>query len=89
MPSGLKRFQRAESLHFITFSCFHRLPLLEAPGGRWPGHQFPLPVSSEHNPGCAPFIAYFAMSGRELFAYGCFSNLLLRSGGEGEMWATR
>lgn len=34
MPSGLKRFQRAESLHFITFSCFHRLPLLEVPGAR-------------------------------------------------------
>jgi putative transposase len=34
MPSGLKRFQRAESLHFITFSCFHRLALLEAPGAR-------------------------------------------------------
>jgi putative transposase len=32
MPSGLKRFQRAEALHFITFSCFHRLPFLEAPG---------------------------------------------------------
>jgi putative transposase len=29
MPSGLKRFQRAESLHFITFSCFHRYPFLE------------------------------------------------------------
>ena len=34
MPSGLKRFQRAESLHFVTFSCFHRLPLLEAAGAR-------------------------------------------------------
>ena len=34
MPSGLKRFQKAESLHFIPFSCFHRLPLLEAPGAR-------------------------------------------------------
>jgi putative transposase len=31
MPSGLKRFQNAESLHFITFSCFHRLPPLETP----------------------------------------------------------
>jgi hypothetical protein len=31
MPYGLKRFQRAETLHFITFSCFHRLPFLEAP----------------------------------------------------------
>ncbi len=34
MPSGLKRFQQAEALHFITFSCFHRLPLLEAPAAR-------------------------------------------------------
>lgn len=34
MPSGLKRFQKAESLHFVTFSCFHRLPLLETPGAR-------------------------------------------------------
>jgi putative transposase len=32
MPSGLKRFQKAASLHFITFSCFHRLPLLDTPG---------------------------------------------------------
>ena len=32
MPYGLKRFQKAEALHFITFSCFHRLPLLDAPG---------------------------------------------------------
>ena len=31
MPSGLKRFQKAESLNFITFSCYHRLPLLETP----------------------------------------------------------
>ncbi len=31
MPYGLRRFQRAEALHFITFSCFRRLPLLEAP----------------------------------------------------------
>ena len=32
MPSGLKRFQEAEALHFITFRCFHGLPLLEKPG---------------------------------------------------------
>jgi putative transposase len=31
MPYGLKRFQKAEALHFVTFSCFHRLPFLEAP----------------------------------------------------------
>jgi putative transposase len=28
MPYGLKRFQKAEALHFITFSCFQRLPFL-------------------------------------------------------------
>jgi len=31
MPYGLKRFQKAEALHFVTFSCFHRLPFLDAP----------------------------------------------------------
>ena len=31
MPSGLKRFQKAEALHFITFGCYRRLPLLAAP----------------------------------------------------------
>jgi len=30
MPRGLKRYQKAESLHFITFSCFHRFPFLQA-----------------------------------------------------------
>ena len=34
MPSGLKRFQNSESLHFVTFSCFHRLALLDAPGAK-------------------------------------------------------
>lgn len=34
MPYGLKRFQRAEALHFITFSCFHRLPYLHAPSAK-------------------------------------------------------
>jgi len=29
MPSGPRRFQKAETLHFITISCFHRLPLPE------------------------------------------------------------
>ena len=34
MPNDLKRFQRAEALPFIPFSCFHRLAFLEAPGPR-------------------------------------------------------
>jgi putative transposase len=28
MPYDLRRYQQAESLHFITFSCYHRLPHL-------------------------------------------------------------
>ena len=31
MPYGLKWFQKAEALHCIAFSCFHRLPFREAP----------------------------------------------------------
>lgn len=31
MPWGLKRFQEARCLHFITFSCHHREPLLGTP----------------------------------------------------------
>ncbi len=29
MPSGLKRFYGQGHLHFITFSCYHRLPFLD------------------------------------------------------------
>ncbi len=28
MPWGLKRFQQSQQSHFVTFSCYHRLPLL-------------------------------------------------------------
>lgn len=28
MTRGLKRYHQAEDIHFITFSCFHRLPYL-------------------------------------------------------------
>ena len=31
MPSRLKRFQQANDFHFLTFSCFRRLPLFSAP----------------------------------------------------------
>src|SRR5579864_4647088 len=34
MPWGLKRFQEARCLHFITFSCHHREPLLGTPSAR-------------------------------------------------------
>ena len=28
MPWGLKRYQQTGQLHFITFTCYHRAPLL-------------------------------------------------------------
>ena len=34
MPRGLKRFQQARCLHFITFSCYRRAPLLASPEAR-------------------------------------------------------
>jgi putative transposase len=34
MPAGLHRTYGAHHLHFITNSCHHRLPLLDAPGAR-------------------------------------------------------
>lgn len=30
MPTGLKRYQQAGDLHFVTFSCYHRLAYLGA-----------------------------------------------------------
>jgi putative transposase len=30
MPWGLKRFQKTGDLHFVTFSCYRREPLLDA-----------------------------------------------------------
>ena len=32
MPWSLKRYQNSGSLHFITFSCYRRQPLLHTPG---------------------------------------------------------
>jgi putative transposase len=34
MPSGLKRYYGKGDLHFVTFSCFHRLPLLGTKSAR-------------------------------------------------------
>ena len=31
MPWGLKRFQASGQTHFVTFCCYHRRPLLNAP----------------------------------------------------------
>jgi putative transposase len=34
MPWGLKRYQQTRDLHFVTFSCYRRAPLLSAPLSR-------------------------------------------------------
>ncbi|MGO9436641.1 MAG: hypothetical protein ACLP00_20395 [Terracidiphilus sp.] len=34
MPSGLRRYQQAGDLHFITFSCYRRQPKLGTVGPR-------------------------------------------------------
>ncbi len=34
MPRGLKRYQQAGELYFITFSCYRRLALLSSPQAR-------------------------------------------------------
>jgi len=41
MPSGLKRYYGKGDLHFVTFSCYHRLPLLGTKRARnLFGHEF-------------------------------------------------
>ena len=34
MPKGLKRYYGQHHLHFVTFSCYRRLPLLSSAGSR-------------------------------------------------------
>jgi hypothetical protein len=34
MPWGLKRYQQTRQLHFITFGCYHRAPLLDTEQAR-------------------------------------------------------
>jgi putative transposase len=34
MPWGLKRFHETGNLHYITFTCYHRAPLLDTPEAR-------------------------------------------------------
>ena len=34
MPWGFKRYQQTRQLHFVTFTCYHRKPLLDDPQTR-------------------------------------------------------
>jgi hypothetical protein len=40
MPSGLHRTYGAHHLHFITCSCYRRLPFLGDARSRWSSHRF-------------------------------------------------
>jgi putative transposase len=40
MPQGLKRFHHTGDLHFITFSCYHRLPYLASDHAKQAFEQF-------------------------------------------------
>jgi|GEM_PF-1889054 putative transposase len=60
MPYGLKRFQKAETLHFITFSCFRRLPFLEEPGPRNTAEAILEQIRARHQ---ARIYAYVLMAG--------------------------
>jgi len=66
MPLGLERRQNTGQLHFITFSCYRRLPYLESSKskdilekGGWP--TLPLPNKSQKL-GC-PILRAFAKGG--------------------------
>jgi putative transposase len=43
MPWSLRRFHQSGNLHFLTFSCYHRLPKLSTPASR---DRFELPLES-------------------------------------------
>jgi putative transposase len=34
MPTGLRHYQQTRDLHFLTFSCYHRLPYFGAAAAR-------------------------------------------------------
>jgi putative transposase len=58
MPYGLKRYQQAESLHFITFSCYRRQPFLADPSSKSLVEEILERTRSRHN---ARIYAYVLM----------------------------
>lgn len=49
MPQGLKRYQETGKLHFLTFSCYHRLPLLTQDHPKQIVEQVPEQTRREHD----------------------------------------
>jgi hypothetical protein len=45
--SGLKRYQQTGDLHFITFSCYQRLPFLATPHAKQIFDKFLRPFANE------------------------------------------
>ena len=58
MPLGLKRYQQARDHHFITFSCYHRLPYLADPTAKSTVEQVFERTRARHN---ARIYAYVLM----------------------------
>jgi hypothetical protein len=55
MPWGLKRYQQTRDLHFITFSCYRRLPYLSGASAKHlvvglARNSWALPNDSERSP---------------------------------------
>jgi putative transposase len=58
MPRSLKRYQQAQDTHYITFSCYHRLPYLAEPGPKRTVEEILERTRSRHN---ARIYAYVLM----------------------------
>ena len=56
MPTGLKRYQEARQFHFITFSCYHRKPLLLRPEAKEIFEQVLEQVRSRHTLAVAGYV---------------------------------
>jgi putative transposase len=58
MTSGLERYQEAGHLHFVTFSCYHRLAYLDTPSSR---DLFEDALQTTHRRHCFQVIGYVVM----------------------------
>jgi len=56
MPTGLKRYQESKQFHFITFSCYHRKPLLLSPEAKGIFEQLLEQVRRRHSLAIAGYV---------------------------------
>ncbi len=50
MPTGLKRYQRTNQFHFLTFSCYRRQPFRPTPEARPTLEQILAATRATYNP---------------------------------------